>query len=228
MSREVHHEGGNKIYYQVFNGEFRTKVPEGTVGALERINKNNVRVFERKVSSLAGRIENIAIEASDFGKQLKITLDTNASGSNPVFSFGIESKDGRDILKKLPAIDFEQEVCFTPYRFTPEGETQEKSGVTVAQPNEDGEFTKKIGNHFFDPIKKAFIHDFPTINWDDATESAQKIYKIQRDEFLLDYTTKHILPRFGEGAPANESNSISYNSAQKDFDADDLKDSIPF
>ncbi len=221
MSREVNHEGGNKIYYQVFNGEFRTKVPEGTVGALERINKNNVRVFERKVSSLAGRIENIAIEASDFGRQLKITLDANASGSNPVLSFGIESKDGRDILKKLPSVDFAQEVCFTPYRFTPEGETQEKSGVTLAQENEDGDFTRKIGNFFFDPIKKAFTNNFPTISWDDATESQQKIYKIQRDEFLLDYTVKNILPKFGEGATANESKPQVAASTQ-DISPDDI------
>ncbi len=223
MSREIQHEGKSKIFYQVFNGKFSTKVPEGTQGALDRINKKNVRVWERQVPSLAGRIENIEIEASDFGKQLKITLDANQQGSNPVLSFGVESKDGRDILKKLPGVDFEQEVCFTPYRFIPEGETQEKSGITITQPNEDGDFTRKIGNYFFDPIKKAFTHDFPTVNWDDATESEQKIYKIKRDEFLMTYTIKNILPKFGEGTTANDSKPQVSAGAQE-IDAD----SIPF
>ncbi len=142
MSREIDNKGSKKIYYQVFNGAFRTKVQEGHAGALERINKKNVKVWEREVGALAGKVENIVIEDSDYGKQIKITLDANEQGNNAVLSFGTESKDGRDILKKLPAVDFNNEVCFTPYRYTPEGEAQEKSGITVTQENEDGDFTR--------------------------------------------------------------------------------------
>ncbi len=198
MSSEMKTEGSNKKYYSVFSGAFRTKVPEGTPEALERTNKNGVRVLEREVKALFGTIENIAIEDSDYGKQLKITLDSNDEGVHPVLSFSVESKDGRDVLKKLPAIDFSKEVRIMPYRFTPDDKDEEISGISIAQEDAEGKFTNKVENFFYEPTTKKYLHDFPTIDWDKATESEQKIYKIKRDEFLLNYIQEKIVPSFSE------------------------------
>lgn len=198
MSREMQ-ATSNKKFYSVFNGAFRTKVQEGTPGALERINKKGLQVFELETKALFGHIEDIAIEEVEFEtgkvKQLKITLDQNEEGKHPILSFGVESKDGRDVIKKLPAIDYEKEVRIMPYRF--EGDDgKEVSGVSIFQQDDEGKFTVKVENFFFDPVAKKYLHDFPTIDWDNASESEQKIYKIQRDEFLLNHTVKNILPRF--------------------------------
>ncbi len=198
MSSEMKTEGSNKKYYSVFSGAFRTKVPEGTPEALERTNKNGVRVFEREVKALFGTIENVAIEDSDYGKQLKITLDANDEGINPILSFGVESKDGRDVLKKLPSIDLSKEVRIMPYRFKPEDKDEEISGISITQKDEEGKYTMKVENFFFNPITKKYIHEYPVIDWDTASESEKKIYKIQRDEFLLKYVEDNIVPRFSE------------------------------
>lgn len=198
MSTEQAATANNKRYYQVFNGAFRTKVPEGTFNALERVNKNNVRVFEREVKALFGLIENISLEDSDYGKQIKITLDTNDEGVHPILSFGVESKDGRDILKKLPAVDFSKEVRIMPYRFKPEDKDEEISGISITQQDEEGKYTVKIENFFFDPDTQKYIHNYPTIDWDKASESEKKIYKIKRDEFLVQYLINKVIPTFSD------------------------------
>lgn len=213
MSHTQKNEGSNKKYYAVFNGEFRTRVSEGTPRALERVNKNGVQVFEEEHKALFGRIENIYIEDSEFGKQLKIELDPDEDGKIPVVGFTVESKNARDVLKKLPAIDFDQEVRIMPYKFTPEGEEKELSGISLTQQDEDGKYTVKIENHFFDPETKKYLHDFPTIDWEKASESEQKIYKIQRDEFLVKYLTDNVLPRF---AAKETSPDFEYPSAEED------------
>jgi hypothetical protein len=198
MSSEMKNES-NKIYFSVFDQKFRTRVPEGSDDALSRINKLGKQVHEREVSALFGVIEDLAIEDSDYGKQLKITLDKNDDGKNPVITFGVESKNGRDVLKLLPAVDFSKEVRILPYRFTPDDKDEEVSGISIAHKDDEGKFTKKVGNYYYDPIAKKYLHGYPVLaDWDKATESEQKIYKIQRDEFLLEETKKLIEKSFSE------------------------------
>ena len=197
MSKEIK-GGSNKQYYSIFDGKFRTKVAEGSPEALERVNKLGKQVFERSVDSLIGKIENVYFEASDYGKQIKIELDANENGKVPVLSFGVEGKDGREMLKKLPAIDLSQDVRISPYDFTDES-GERRSGISIRQ----GEtFDSKI-NSFFVEVKGEgkdkkvkYINGYPTIDWDSATESQQKIYKIERDDFLVKYAEEHILSKF--------------------------------
>lgn len=203
MSREEAATTSDKQFYQVYDGSFRTKVREGTPEALERVNKKGVQVFEREVKALFGLIENVALEDSDFGKQVKITLDANDEGRHPVLSFGVESKDGRDVLRKLPGVDFSKEVRIMPYRFVPEDKNEEVSGISFTQQDEEGKYTIKIENFFFDNEKKEYLHDFPTINWDDSSESDQKIYKIKRDEFLVNYLKENVIPKVSAMKPAD-------------------------
>lgn len=197
MSREEQ-GSSDKQFYAVFDGAFRTKVREDYPDAIKRINKLGTQVYERELKAIFGRIENVAIEDSDYGKQIKITLDKNDEGKYPVLAFGVESKNGRDVLKKLPGIDFSKDVRVMPYRFTPEDQTDERSGVSITQEDAEGNFKVKVENFFFDGVNKKYLHEFPTIDWDSATESEQKIYKIQRDEFLLKYVETNVLPRFAE------------------------------
>jgi len=193
MSRE---EKGTskKQYYMVFDGTFRTKVDQDHPEAKARINKNDKQVFEKEVRALFGFIQNVYFEPSDYGEQLKIELDENEEGKIPVLSFGVESKDGRDVLRKLPGIDFTKEVRIMPYRFSPED--KEIAGISITQQDEAEKFTIKIENFFFDKAEKKYLYEFPIIDWDNASTSEQKIYKIKRDEYLVNYTKNNIIPKF--------------------------------
>lgn len=203
MSREQQNSS-NKIYYTVFDQKFRTRVREGEPDALERINKKGVQVFEREVNAMFGMIEDISVEDSDYGKQIKITLDANEDGKHPILGFGVESKNGRDMMKLLPAVDFSREVRILPYRFTPTDGKDELSGISIAQKNDEGKFTEKIQNYFIEPVTKKHINGYPTIDWDNSSESEQKIYKIKRDEFLLKHLMEKVIAKFSQAKPAKD------------------------
>jgi hypothetical protein len=198
MSKEIEVGGSNKVYYSIVGGVFVTKVPQSHPDAKERINKLGKQVFEREVGGLEGKIENIEIEPSEYGPQLKITLSANTDGKNPVIGIGLESNNGRILLRKLPAVDLKEDVRFIPYKFTPEGQDEAKSGLNVFQND------LKIGSHFWDDTKKVFKEGHPTIDWDKATPAQRKIYQIERDEFLKNYLTKNILPKFADAAPRSD------------------------
>lgn len=224
MSREQKGGGSNRQFYQTFSGSFRTKVTEDHPEAVKRINKNGKQVIEREVRALFGFIKNIYFETSaDYGESIKIELDENDEGKIPVLSFGVESKDGRDFLRKLPNINLDKEVRISAYRFIPEGQKEEISGITIDQQGEGENFDKKITNFFFDNEAKKYLHNHPVIDWDNATDARKKIYKVERDEFLKDYAKQHILPRFA----ANATRSATHETAPQN-DTGDSFDQIPW
>jgi hypothetical protein len=237
MSREET-TSTDKQYFQTYSGAFRTRVSEDNPEAISRIlqkgpNEGRV-VYEREVKALFGTIENVAVEThSEYGKRLVITLDKNDEGKHPVLSFGVESKDGRDVLKKLPAIDFSKEVRIMPYRFTPEDRNDEISGISIFHADDEGKFTVKVENYFFDPVKKEHTHGYPTIDWDNSSESEQKIYKIQRDEFLVKYAEENVISKFQSGEvstqkPAEVVDSL-YNRGDMKYPEEEVDPAdIPF
>ena len=197
MSKE-YNESGNRQFWSTFSGSFRrrAKHTDEPSEIITRINKNDKEVKEVARTALGGNITNIYFEPSEYGEQLKIELDANEAGQVPILGFGVESKDGRDLMKKLPALDLSKEVKFVPYQFVDEDD--KRSGVTLYQ-SENGEFDKKIANHFWNEEKKEFINGFPTIDWDNATEKERKIWKIERDTFLKTYLLEHVCSKFPDG-----------------------------
>jgi len=215
MSKEQTANQQDGKFYYVVGGIFKTKVPENHPEAVARVNKNGVTVHEKDVQALFGKIENVSIYEGDFGKNLNITLDPNEDGEIPVASFVLDSRDGEDVMRKLPNVDFSKEVKIAPYRFTPEGETKEKSGVSIFQQDENGYFKVKIENYFWDG--KTNLHGMPSIDWEGATEADKKIHFIKVNAFLFDFLEKKILPKFSD----KEEKPIEYPE-------NDIASNIPF
>lgn len=223
MSKE-YNESGNKQYWGTFQGSFRrrAKITDEQSEVLTRINKKDKEVKEIARTALGGKITNIYFEPSEYGEQLKIELDANEAGQVPVLGFGVDSKDGRDLMKKLPALDLSKEVKFAPYQFI-DGDDK-RSGITLYQ-SENGEFDKKIGNYFWDDAKKESINGFPTIEWDNASEKEQKIWKIERDTFLKTYLLEHVCTKFTE---QGKKDSVQDKAMDEALSGEPNPDAIPF
>ena len=65
MALKNNEERGSTIYLSVVGGKISQKVTKETVGAVERVNKNNVTVYEQHFNAIEGVLENIKLKPSD-------------------------------------------------------------------------------------------------------------------------------------------------------------------
>lgn len=209
MSREE--TAQPKKYYTIVQGTFRTQVPQDHPEAVRRDwtsadGKTSGTKYERIIRALYGYITDVSFADSEFGKQIYIKLDKNMSGEEPTIALNVASREAEDFMKKLPNIDLTQEVQLKPYSFTGD-ESDEVRGMSVMQPDDFGDFKKKITNYFYDIPANAprgtrgkNINGFPSPvgDTDNYDKDDWKIYFLTCRKFLTDYIEKNISPKFAK------------------------------
>ena len=210
MSREEKREGG--LYYTIVQGSFRVKVDKDNPDAVRRDwtsadGKKSGTKYERVINALFGKIETIEFKEGDFGMQMMVKLDKNEDGDTPIIALSTASREGEDLMKKLPRVDLEREVRLRPFSFEGDG-GEEVKGMEVMQADDAGNFTVKITNHFRGKIEKEVkgkmtevwdnINGYPNPDWDaDYTKDEWKIYFMQARQFLIKNTQERIIPKLG-------------------------------
>lgn len=173
------------------DGTLRMVVPDGTEGAVKREyettdGKKGTKT-ELVFNKLIGKITKIEFFDGDFGKLLQLTVDDGIE-KPLILSVNTSQNFGEDIMKKLPNIDLNKEVSFSPYSFEDEN-GKVKKGVSIVQ---DG---KKIQNFFYNVTAKKNCNGFPEPKGDIKKYSKDKwkIYFLEAREFLIEYTTKNFV-----------------------------------
>lgn len=208
MALEKTHE--DAVYASVLaDGRVHVEVPEGTEGAIlrtyETSDKKTGQKWEHTYDQLRGKIKKIAFRDGDYGTQIMVTVGDDSGEKPVVLCLATNSNYGEDFMKKLLAIDIEQEVVLKPYSFTPDNSTKIKKGITVTQND------KKVENYFYDPEAKKNLHGFP---------KAPAKKKISKDEWKVYFTqvriflVEKISEKFGLTTPED-----SEAKADKDFEA---------
>lgn len=196
----------NRLYFSIIQGEFALQVPEGTPNARARKweagGKSGIK-HEIVYRSISGKIVGVNFYQgeNDGGKftNLNLVLDEDEGGKSPVISVGIDTKYCKDILKKLPKIDLEEDVKIRPFSFRPDGEDNNVIGVEILQRDGTGAFNKKITSFFHkkEGDKWVSTNGFPKPegNPDDYTSDDWKIYGISVKKFLVQYTEENVIPK---------------------------------
>lgn len=144
----------NSVYWSVNGGTLATKTtandPEAELYEYELPDGTKGSKYIKRRAALFGKVEGVWFQDGTYGKSVNIALDLNEDGLTPVMSFGVETRYGEDILKKLPNLKTETAYKFAPYDFTTKDTEKRKTGVTIATRNDEGEFTEKVGNFFWD------------------------------------------------------------------------------
>jgi len=175
-------------------GDFRETVPEGTSGAkyreYETSDKKTGSKWEMVYRSISGKIVDINLHDGDYGTNLQVTF--KLEDDEVTASLGTNSPFGEDVMKKLPAVDLEQEVRFTPYSFTDE-QGKNRRGMTIEQGG------GKLSSFFYDAETKESKHGIPQPKGKTETYTKEKwsLYFATVRDFLVDYTTENIIPRYG-------------------------------
>lgn len=129
-----------RTYLTIQQGKIAKKVPEGTVGAVERESTNKSTgvtktVYEMLYRDISGLIDSFEIdESGKFGTQIKIHMSDIAETFT--LSIPLDSREGITFLKTIPNINFKDFIKFSPYNFKPEDSFDKKIGLTITQGGE--------------------------------------------------------------------------------------------
>lgn len=174
-------KSNTKVYYWNLIGEkWATKVDETSPGATPRMNKKNVKVFEKLEDGLRGKLRDINLRSGEYGEDLVIKL-VPQQGYLHQISIPKESKYYRSFMEKMNSIDVKQEMEISVYNFLPKDAKDDKklSGVTVKQNN------NKLKSFYWDGTKN--INGFPQSakSYNEMTTNERKKWFLEIDDFFI-------------------------------------------
>lgn len=184
-------------------GDFRLTVPEGTEGAVRREyessdGKTGVK-HELIYKSIGGKIVDVSFYEGDYGRNLQVTFDFEEGDEPVTVSLGTNTPYGEDVMKKLPNIDLNEWVVFTPYAFE-DDRGKDRKGITISQGDEKIQsFFTEVSEEDGKRVYKN-INGLPEPTGEEADSDDWKIYFTQVRKFLVKYTEDNILPQFGKTA----------------------------
>jgi hypothetical protein len=232
----------NKQYLSIVQGSLRQSVTEGTPEAVRReweAGGDKGVKHEIVFKAITGIITDVNFyDGESNGRKftnLNIVLDENENGKKPVISVGVSTRYASDILKKLPGVNFDEEVRIRPYAFIPEGEDKTVTGVEITQKDRSGNFTRKVDSFFHSKAgdgKTLIKNGFPKPEGDtrDYTSDDWQAFYVQVRRFLVNYTKENICPRFKDtpkGQPISD-DEIARVTDTGNGGNDDILSSIPF
>jgi len=171
-------EGGNFI--TILNGKFCQRVPEGTAGAVSRVNKLNKTVYEKFYDRFTAKLVGIRTQDGAYGKNW--LFDFQDEGEVYHLQLSYSNSFATAFLKMLPNIDLTKKMQVSPS--VKEVDGKNKSSLFV---NQDG-----------NPIKHAYTRENPNgmpdlksvkIKGQDMWDDTERL------EFLHAMVVRDIIPK---------------------------------
>lgn len=147
MALKNNEERGSTVYLSVVGGKISQKVTKETVGAVERVNKNNVTVYEQHFNAIEGVLENIKLKPSDeYGDSYDVTFRDVDQLYN--LNIPVSGRVTNGLLGRLPNIDLSSKIEFRVFNITDKETGKEKQFSSVYQNGENvlPAFTKEKPN----------------------------------------------------------------------------------
>lgn len=171
-------EGGK--YITILGGKFCVRVPEGTPGAVKRVNKIGKTVYEVFYDSFTGKLMNIRTRDGEYGKTWE--FDFKDGGEVYTLQLSYSNSYATNILKILPNVDLSKEMKVQPAQKIEDGKT--KSSLFISQ---DGT-----------TLKHAFTKDNPNglPQMEQVTVKGQTVWDdTKRLAFLQEMVETKIIPK---------------------------------
>lgn len=209
-----------KKYITIVGGKLRQTVSKDTQGAqlreYETSDGKKGTKYELVFNGWSGRITGIEFRDGDYGKVVNVHFN------DCIVQISKNSKYFSSLLEKLPNINFNHDIVISPYDFEDDG-AKRRIGVSIQQNGE------KIPGFFFDGKKSINgIPDGKGVNWKDEDE--RKMFFIQRDKFLIDFTEQNVIPKInGQSSEEVEIPVIDIDEETDGFEQDQVRiEDVPF
>jgi hypothetical protein len=196
-------QAGN--YITILAGKLCQRVPEGTEGAIKRVNKLGNTVFEKFYDSFTGRLVDIKVQDGTYGKTWNFVF---VDKDEPyILQLSYSNSFATALLKILPNIDLTKEIKVSPS--VKEVDGKNRSTLFI---NQDGQALK----HAFTRENPNGMPDMEQVTvkgvlvWDDT----------KRLEFLQNMVDTVIMPKLS-GANNQVAQPIAEAPAEEEFDTED-------
>lgn len=170
-------------------------------GNLYQYSKDGGEGFEKHTSSTGkesfrkyhkygteGTLSSVSVRDSAFGKQLSIGFEEGI-----FINFGLNDQKGNidqyaeAVIKILPKVNKSDKLSVSPYKFRPEGEKYDKTGISFKVNNEK---IKGLTNTYDDKNGKEVAGDIPKVIWKiDKLDKTKKKPDLASVEKKNDYLT---------------------------------------
>jgi len=185
MGLEQRAEGN---YITILGGKFCQRVPEGTEGAITRVNKIGNTVHEKFYDSFTGKLESIKVKDGNYGKTWNFGFRDQEELY--ILQLSYSNSFSTAFLKMLPNVDLTKEMKVSP------------SVKEVDGKNRSSLFINQDGN----VLKHAYTKDNPNgmPDMEQVTVKGELVWDdTKRMEFLQNMVETTIIPKL-ESMKANE------------------------
>lgn len=177
MALENRQEGK---FITILAGKFCQRVPEGTEGAIQRINKIGKVVWEKFYDSFTGKLVDIKVQDGTYGKTWNFSFQDK--GEVYTLQLSYSNSFATAFLKMLPNIDLQKEMKVSPS--TKEIDGKNKSSLFI---NQNGS-----------PLKHAFTREHPNgmPDMEQVIVKGEKVWDdTKRIAFLHNMVMTTIIPK---------------------------------
>lgn len=209
-----------KTYLTIGFGKLRQKTKVMAEGVTERKTQDGEPTLAYEFDSIDGIITNIYYkESKDYGNSFEVQIEDDKIY---VLSFKEDSRYCHNLLVKLPKIDFDKKVRIMPYDFM-DKQGKPRRGITIWQDD------VKLDNTFFqkkDGEEWKYYHGYP-VPGPDMNDKKLKIYFINVQDFLYNYTIKEIIPKFKYERLVKQASSVASDNTIDNAETI-IDDDLPF
>ena len=195
-------KGANRTWLNVGFGKIRQKAKAGDPDVVERTLQDGTKSYAIEYQSLDGKLDTIYMKTHhEYGNSWMVII------SDGEVSYGLQitenSRYGADLLRRIPNLKKGEIYKFSPYAFIPQGETDEKVGLSIKTVGDE-----KVQSYFqtFEQgpdgkIKVTNINGFPTYAGERNDKDALKIYFIGVTKFLRAFAQSYLKSAQFEAPP---------------------------
>lgn len=126
---------GNTNYLSISKGHFIQSATATTEGAIPRVNKNGITVYELHFDNdFYGTISDVRIMPNGYDGKDEIKMSfVDSDHIRWVVQFGLRSSYGRRFMSTFWNINTKEEIAISPYYFTPKGSSDIVNGMNILQ-----------------------------------------------------------------------------------------------
>jgi hypothetical protein len=215
---------GNRVtYVNIVGGKLSIKAQEGDEGAVSRVNKNEVTVWEKHYPNLTGTLVSVECKMNEKLKANEYILTIDDVGTIYKLSIPCDSNYGDSFAVRLPNLKAGQIYTFTPFDFEDKtkknnkGEPAKIIGISIKQGDD------KIQPYYTKEEPKDRPQGEKGMDADDY-----KVYKIKLRKFYRSLVDKFATANDGKFAGYEQKETPKSKPSQQISQMVDGCDEVPF